>query len=387
MALASSSGVIMAFTFSLFIAPLTEEFQWSRATISLGFSAAALATALAAPAMGRLFDRFGAKRMLLCVVTIFAGCVSLLAVTPAIVPVFILLYALAGVAGAGHSPIAYVKVISGWFDSRRGLALGLAMSGVGIGAVALPQFARLLIDRFGWREAYAGLGVVIVAISLPAIALLIREPIARASIGSIPPPLQGATMQEALRDRRFLRIAAFVTLLTLVGNGTIVHAVPLLISYGYSPAAAGYMLGALGVSSLLGRLLCGLFLDRMFGPYVAAGIACIALTGVLLLWSGAPSPAPLLGLVCLGLSLGAETDVMSYLVSRYFGLKCFGALVGSCYAIFSMSAAIGAPLMGLSFDLTRSYESALAGFVVALLLATVLVLRLGPYAYPPPRHP
>lgn len=384
-ALATSSGVVMAFTFSLFIEPLTAEFHWTRATVSLGFSAAALATALAAPAMGRLFDRLGAKRTLLYVIAIYAGCVALLATIPPVAAVFIMLYALTGVAGAGHSPIAYVKVISGWFDARRGLALGVAMSGVGIGAVVLPQIARLMIDRLGWRGAYVGLGLVIVGVGLPAVALLVREPMARAVALNAPAlggTLQGASLREAIRDARFLRIAAFVILLTLVGNGTIVHAVPLLTSHGYAPQEAGYMLGALGVSSLLGRLVCGYVLDRFFGPRVAAGIACIALAGVVLLWSGASAPAPVLGLVCLGFSLGAETDVMSYLVSRYFGLRCFGELIGCLYAIFSMSAAVGAPLMGLSFDATRSYETALAGFVVALMVAAVAVLRLGPYTFP-----
>jgi MFS family permease len=393
LALATSSGVIMAFTFSLFIEPLAAEFHWSRATISLGFSAAGLSTALAAPVMGRLFDRFGAKRTLLYVVPLYAFCVSLLAAIPPLAIAFVLFFALTGLAGAGHSPIAYVKVVSGWFDSRRGLALGLAMSGVGVGAVVMPQIARLLIDHVGWRVAYAGLGLVILGIGLPAVALLVREPMDRIGDGGasvnapvVSRPAQGASLREAMRDVHFLKIATFVTLLTLVGNGTIVHAVPLLMSHGYVREAAGYMLGALGVSSLLGRLLCGYVLDRVFAPFVAAGIACLGLAGVLLLWSGAPAPAPVLGLVCLGFSLGAETDVMSYLVSRYFGLRAFGELIGSLYAIFSVSAAVGAPLMGLSFDVTGSYQAALAGFVVALLVAAAMVLRLGPYRFPPPPH-
>lgn len=385
LALATSSGVIMAFTFSLFIEPLTVEFGWTRATVSLGFSMAALLTAAAAPLLGRLLDRIGARRTLLYAVPAYALCVALLAATPPQAGVFFLLFALAGLVGAGHSPIAYVSLVSGWFDARRGLALGLAMSGIGIGAALMPQLAGFIIERHGWRAAYVGLGATIFVVGLPAVMLLLREapsPPVPAHASTASPRATAGSKRTVLRDPRFLTLAAFVFLLTVAVNGCTVHAVPLLVAHGYTRLEATSVLGALGVASLCGRLLCGYALDRVFAPWLACATAGLALCGTLLLGAGLPPAGAALALVLLGFALGAETDLMSYLTSRYFEREHFGATIGWLYAVFGIAAATGAPLMGASFDATGSYGSGLAALGAGLAIAALAVLRLGPYAYP-----
>jgi MFS family permease len=385
LALATSSGVIMAFTFSLFIEPLSTEFGWSRATVSLGFSMAALLTAAAAPLLGRLLDRVGARRTLMYAVPAYALCVALLAATPAQAGVFLGLFALAGIAGAGHSPIAYVTLVSAWFDARRGLALGLAMSGIGIGAALMPQLAGFIIERLGWRAAYVALGATIFLVGLPAVVLLLREAPATVTAAPAAPVAQGAVgaRTSLLRDARFLTLAAFIFLLTVAVNGCTVHAVPLLVAHGYTRLEATSVLGALGVASLGGRLLCGYALDHVFAPWLAAATAGLALCGTLLLGAGPPPAGAALGLVLLGFALGAETDLMSYLTSRYFERERFGESIGLLYAVFGIAAATGAPLMGASFDATGSYGAALGWLGAGLAIAALAVLRLGPYAYPP----
>lgn len=386
LALATSSGVIMAFTFSLFIEPLTVEFGWSRATVSLGFSMAALLTAAAAPLLGRLLDRIGARRTLLYAVPAYAACVAALAVTPPQAGVFFLLFALTGLAGAGHSPIAYVSLVSGWFDARRGLALGLAMAGIGIGAALMPQLAGFIIERHGWRAAYVGLGATILVVGLPAVMVLLREapspPVPAHAARASPRATAGST-RTVLCDPRFLTLAAFVFLLTVAVNGCTVHAVPLLVAHGYTRLQATSLLGALGVASLCGRLLCGYALDRVFAPWLACATAGLALCGTLLLGAGLPPAGAALAVALLGFALGAETDLMSYLTSRYFEREHFGATIGWLYAVFGIAAATGAPLMGASFDATGSYGAGLAGLGAGLAIAALAVLRLGPYAYPP----
>src|SRR5439155_25725626 len=89
---------------------------------------------------------------------------------------FNLLFGVAEAASSIQSRIGYAKAISAWFDRRRGLALGIAMSGVGLGGFIMPQLAQALIDRVGWRGAYPSLGLLTLAIAFPQVALWIREP-------------------------------------------------------------------------------------------------------------------------------------------------------------------------------------------------------------------
>lgn len=385
LALTTSAGAVMAFTFSLFIAPLTQEFQWSRATISLGFSTMTLTLALAAPFIGRLLDRHGIRRTLMWIIPLFSLSIAAMALTPASVPIYLLLFALAGVFGAGHSPIPYIKVVSQWFDRQRGLALGLTMTGIGLGGLLLAQLVRLLLEQFGWRAGFLGLGVAIMVIAFPAVVALVREPVQDRPVpggtATTLEPEPGATAAQAVRDFRFWAILVFVFFLTMTLNGVAAHAVPLLVSQGLGAGTAASMLAALALSSLVGRLLTGYILDRVFAPYVAAFICALALLGIALLASGVSAVTAALGLACLGFSLGAETDAMGYLVSRYFGLRRFGELIGYTFATFSLASAVGVPLMGLSFDRTQSYTTALAVFGVGLVISILAIARLGPYTF------
>jgi len=383
LALATSAGAVIVFALSLFIAPLANEFQWSRTTISLGFAAMTLTLAVAAPFAGRVFDRFGVRRTLLVVIPLFALSVASFSLLSNSVPAFVLMFGVAGVLGAFQSPIPYVKVVSEWFDNRRGLALGIMMTGIGLGGAILTQTARILIERDGWRTAFMGLGAVIFLLGFTAVLLLVREPEgSRTASGrkASTQHLPGATVSEALRDHRFWFTLLFVFCLGMTVNGIAANATPLLISKGISASTAGSMLAVLALSSLLGRLITGFLLDRLFAPTVAAGICVLALLGMALLWTGGTAPA-LLGLFCVGFALGAETDAMSYMMSRYFGLRSFGELVGYMFGAFSLAPAISMPFMGLSFDATQSYGTALAGFAAGVVVAIIAVLRLGPYTY------
>src|SRR5262249_3196910 len=127
------------------------------------------------------------------------------------------------------------------------------------------------------------------------------------------------------------------------------------------------------------RVGAGYLLDRFFAPYVAIGFFCGFALGIFLLWSGAVGGLVFIAVALVGLGLGAEVDLMAYMVSRYFGLRAFGEIYSYAFAAFTLGAVIGPLLMGVSFDSTGSYGSVLAGFVVATLMAAGLMTQLGPY--------
>lgn len=379
-----AQGPMIIFTLGLFIAPISDEFGWDRANISLAGGAAGLCSALTVPFVGVLMDRWGVRLVLMPTIVAFGASVALIAASPNFLPAFLAFYAIAGIAGAGQGPLGYAKSIASWFDDKRGLALGLTMAGIGIGAAVMPQYTQFLIGTFGWRAAYLGLGAVIIAVALPSVFFFVRDPQgASASFGPTDrrafQGIPGQEVSEALRDFRFWLLATVLLIVSVVTNGVVVHTVPILTDHGYAPNQAAALMIAVGLSTMAGRLLSGYLLDNIFAPYVAALFFLLPSFGLFFLGS---ATYPIIGIISIGLASGTEVDMIAFLTSRYFGLRRFGQLYGFLFAIFTAGPAIGPYVLGLSFVRFHSYAPALMLFSLALAAASILVLCLGPYKYP-----
>jgi predicted MFS family arabinose efflux permease len=380
-----AQGPVILYTLGLFIKPLNQEFGWDRASISAAGGIAAIFSAITVPFVGSLIDRWGVRTVLLPIVVLCASSVALIALTPKSVVVFMLLFAITGVLGSGQGPLGYAKCVSAWFDDRRGLALGITMSGIGLGAALIPQYTQFLIGNLGWRAAYAGLGLLTLIVAFPAVFLFIREPTrAKTAVAQSPsspsedrPP--DLEVREVLGGRRFWLIACALLLVSTVTQGLVVHTVPLLTDNGYSTEAAATLMIAVGLSTMAGRLLSGYLVDRIFAPFVAAFFFLLPCLGIYLLVS---TISPVVGIISLGLASGTEIDMIGFLTSRYFGMKRFGQLYGYLFASFVVGSAVGPYMMGLAFERLHSYEPALWTFSAFMLLASGAILSLGAYRYP-----
>jgi MFS family permease len=153
----------------------------------------------------------------------------------------------------------------------------------------------------------------------------------------------------------------------------------MLTDRGFSAQSAALVASLPAGAGLIGKVGVGYLLDRCFAPYVAVCFYCGFALGLLLLWSGMTGGAVLMAVVLVGLGLGAELDVMPYVVSRYFGLRAFGEIYSYTFALFTLGGVVGPPLMGAGFDATGSYRLVLGTFVIAALTAAGLMTRLGPY--------
>ncbi|MGH9255166.1 MAG: MFS transporter [Vicinamibacterales bacterium] len=380
-----ANGPIVFFTFGLFLGPITAEFGWDRATFSSSLLVGHTLAAVAYPFMGRAIDRHGIRRITLTFIPLFALSTAAISLTPPSPVVFIGLAGLCGLISTGQAPPAYAKAVTAWFDERRGLALGIAMAGIGIGATVVPQFARWAIDAYGWRAAYVALGALTVAVAFPAVALFVREPPAARIDHEGRTAQPGLSVSESVRSSAFWLLAAAVLLVVTTINGIVGHLVPMLIDRGIDVGRATATLSAVGLSTIAGRLAAGYFLDRFFAPRVAAILFLLPLVAISLLLTGAGGAAPVLAAVSLGFGLGAEVDVIGFLVSRYFGLRSYGEVYGYLFAIFTLGTGFGPVLMAICFDMTRSYNVALTGLAVALVCASLLVSRLGAYRFPAQR--
>jgi len=377
------NGPIMQFTFGVFLLPVTKAFGWERSTTSLALVIGLTMTALFVPVAGRLIDRFGIRAVTLPAIVLFAAATASLALFADTPAKFMIIYALMGIAAAGQTPLPYAKAISAWFDDKRGLALGVAMAGVGLGAALVPQYAQALLTAFGWKGAYLGLAALTLVVGLTAVSLAVREPDQmRPVAGTTAVALPGATGREALRSGVFWKLALAFFAVALATNGTIAHVVPLLVDRGIAPGVATTAMAFAGAALIGGRLLAGYLLDRIFAPYVAAFFFAIPLIGIGMLLANLPPQYAALSVVLVGLGLGAEVDLIAFLLSRYLGLKSFGELYGYLFAAFMLGSGAGPYIMGLAFDKTGGYATALSALCVALLAACALMMSLGRYVYP-----
>ena len=394
--LASGWAAIGVFSFGAFIKPLEAEFGWQRGEITLALVALNLTGIVMAPLLGMVVDRHGVRKILLPSCVMFGLLVSSLYLLTNSLFHFYFVWFLVAVLGCATSPVSYSKVIVRWFDRRRGLALGIALAGVGLGAALMPTLAQAVITNYGWREAYLAIGGVVLLISLPVLIALLRDTpeqvclhpdgdTAEARAARDDGSLLGYVLHEAVRRRTFWLMVAIFFLVGLFITSLIVHLIPLLIERGVSPGKAATAQALLGLSLIFGRVFAGYLMDRFFAPYVSVVFLIGPAFGLAILAGGASGTGAYVAVVLRELALGAEFDVMSFLTSRYLGLRSFGLLFGFFYAALTLGAAIGPVLMGYSHDLTGEYNIMLWVMSGVAVVAVVLTAILGPYPELPRR--
>jgi MFS family permease len=383
---------IVVFSFAVFLKPLIQEFHASRGAVSLAFTLHATMTAFSVPFAGRLVDRFGPRKIILASACA-AGLLLLLAnFCSGNIWQLYLFYAAVGVASCGVAPVSYSDVISHWFDRHRGLALGFMMAGLGTGALIMPSAAHYLISRFGWRMAFGFSGAAILLINVPLLIRFLKErpePMGLFPDGDTYTSTRsdasdadsGLSFREAWHTPTlWLLLSAFVLVAGSL-SGCFTHIAAVLVDRGVTARTAAFATSVFGAGLLVGRVGSGYLMDRFFAPRVAAVIFGCAAAGMGLLRIAGAQGAAFAAAFAIGLGLGAEVDIMAYLISRYFGLRCFGAIYGFIFSCFGLSAGLGAYFMGAAFDATGSYALPLTLFSIATLVGTALMLRLGPYQY------
>lgn len=388
-ALFLSTGTIVILSFGVFLNPLIQYFEASRGAVSVAYTLHGLVGAACTPLIGRLIDRVGPRRVILVGTTLFGSTLlgSLLITSTNIAHLYALFVTLGLLTGC-TSPPPYGVVVSRWFDRRRGLALGLLAVGLGTGAMVIPALATRLIAAFGWQIAYATLGGATLLLALPVIAVFLKDdPRAHGSWpDGIEPqtedhaPLAGLTWAEIRRERTFWLLVLAFFLAGMGLFGCIGHMAALLLDRGGTREAATAASSLVGFALLVGRLGVGYLLDRLFAARLAGLVFVGAALGMVLLIAGNVGVAPLAAFL-LGAAMGAEVDFIAYMMSRYFGLRALGTANGFGFSSFALGGSLGVLLMGVGFDKTGAYIAPIAALVLAMIVAAVIMARLGPYRY------
>ncbi len=374
--LAFSVATLGLYSFGIFVRPLAAEFGWSRTQLSGAISVSIYGLAVSSPIWGLLLDRFGPRRIMLpsaVMLSVLLASLSLL--TPNLWHLYLVFGAMQICAG-GASPLGYSAVLTRRFDRRLGLALGLGLMGVGSGAALLPPLSQALLGEFGWRNAYAILGLITLVVTVPAMLVATRN--IRRPAGTRGGPLAASVMTLA-RTRPFVLMSLAFFLMGLASVGTITQLVPMMADRGADPAAAARVAALAGLAALVGRGGVGWVLDRIHAPHVFVGVALLGVLAFLLLGYGQSPATAYVAAILVGSVIGMEVDFISFMVRRYFDPAVFGSLYGIAFGVFNLGSGTGPVVLGGSFDRFGSYGPGLLVFAAIGAVAACLMLAMPRY--------
>ena len=365
---------MVPFTFSLFLVPLHSTFGWKREAISRAFGIAALTVALVSPLIGSLLDRLPPRRVILPCIAIFSAAMASFSLLHGTLLQYYGTYFVLGIVGNGTAQLAYSRAVLSWFRQRRGLAIGLMLTGSGAGSIILPMLAQHVITAHGWRAAYAVLGATALA-GLPLTALfMLNRP---ASQMQQPGRAEFPHATRTGSHRTFWLIALPTLLVALSMNALIAHLSALLTSRGISAASAAVTLSIYGASAIAGRLLTGFLLDRISAPNVSCAVLVIASLGVFVEAYANTPAAGWAGALLMGAGSGSEADVVPYMIAMYFDRRRSSTLYGLTWTAYAIGGAIGPVLLGHAYDRSGTYAtSAIVALGVPCALAAAMQLLL-----------
>ncbi len=390
--MALSYAMFTVFAFGTFVRPLESEFGWQRGEMSFALTMTNIAVVVASPSIGLLIDRLGVRKVIIPSIILMGLMVASMTMLTGNIWQFYAMYLLIPIIGSGTLPQSYSRIIINWFNRKRGLALGISLSGFGVGATLIPAFAQFMIDNYGWRFAYFGFAVTIFCISLPMTIALIKEH--PKDIGQVADGIQnqsteeahdpalsdtGITLNNAISTRSFWLILTSFLLVGIAITSILAHLVPMLIDRGVSPEKAALCMSFLGIGLIFGRILGGMMMDYFFAPYVTAFFLLFLIGGIIILALGIANDYAILAAVFVGLATGSEISEIAYLCSRYFGLGSFCQIYGIMFAAFQIGSAFGPPILGVYFDHMGNYIGALWLLSGIATIGTILIALLGPY--------
>jgi OFA family oxalate/formate antiporter-like MFS transporter len=386
----SRQGAAVA-TLSIFVAPLTGEFGWSRTALSGAVSLGGVLAAIAAPWLGPLLDRHG-SRLVLCLAVLVTGTATMLLSLTSSLLVFYLLFCLARLSWAAPYDLGIYGAVNNWFVARRAFANSMATLSQMAGLVAMPLIAQLAIVHDGWRAGWLAIGATVLVIGfVPNWLLLVRRPEDLGLAPDRPVPRAGPapeaepafSRREAMRTPGFWLLLLYTVLVYPAQAGVSLHQAPHLIERGIDATVAAMIVSTFSLMSAVASAACALLPRRLPIRWPLALSAVIIAAGTLALAGVSSAAEGYLAGSLFGFGIGGLLTLLPIAWADYFGRANFGAVRSVALSAQVLAQAAGPLYSGALRDWTGSYQRPLQGFVVLSLLAAVAALA----AYRPRRRP
>jgi len=376
-------GFGIAYSFASFFLPLQAQFGANRGEISLVFSIAGALYFSLGLITGAIADRFGPRLVVGGGMALVALGILAASRAESLWQVFAG-YGLGVGIGVGAAYVPSVAALQRWFNRKRGLATGIAVAGIGVGTLAGPPLAKLLIDSFGWRGAWVGLALIALAAALFATMTLRRSPetYGLSPDGDATPPASagptpaasGDTLREAVGQPVFWLLFAACAIYAFALFTPFVHLVPYARDVGHGEAFGVTLIMLLGVGSTLGRFVFAGFADRI-GRRRMYAFSILGSCPVLLLWASTSHWLALVVFATLfGALYGGFVAMAPSVMADYFGTRAVGSILGAQYASVALGILVGPPAAGWIFDATQSYTLAIFASAGLALAAGLTVL-------------
>lgn len=382
----TSVSVAPLYAFGSMIVPLQEAFGWTRGEIQPAISFLFASSVISIQITGWLFKRYGIRLVTLCSLVALALAYALMTFNTGSIWQLYGGYALLAFAGLGTMQVTWTQLVNLWFDLNRGLALAIILSGTGLAALVLPPVLSWAIGQWGWRAGYWVLGLLPLLVTLPlslfwlsTAAPLVKQIAVAAGADVEAVKLPGMDLRQAARSRRFW-VCNFALLLAVTAMiGMVINTVPMLRDKGLSAAEAASVFSIYGVSLVLGRVVVGYLIDRLWAPGVAFVVLLTPAFGCLIFMTQSDMHILMLGSILVGLGAGAEMDIAAFLMARYFGMRDYARVYSLHMGVIGLGSTLAPFGFAILFARTGTYDSMLTYCVLAFPLCSVLLLTLGRY--------
>ncbi len=383
---------------SLFVTRITDEFGWSRGDLSLAAAVGYIVGALSLAVIGRLLDRHGYRRVVLVCVPglalVYLGAASI----EGSFTIYVILMVVAGIFGTGTGALSYTRPLIAAFDRQRGLALGVAASGISVTAIAMPPLLAYVIGAHGWRAGFIAMAIITLGIGLPlALWFIGRVKNERhvdtetLTLSELPEASEAERrapsipLRQAMQGKQFWLLVVALVAINIPGSGIVGQLAPLLSDQGLSDTATGLALSVYALGLMAGRLITGFALDRVPVARVAAAMTGVPAIGALILLVPEPHVAvALVAVALIGLQQGSELDLLAYFISRNFGFGHYSSIFGAIATAGALATASGIVLFGQVHDATGTYTIALMVGAFAFLVGAVAFFATSRVARPLP---
>lgn len=378
---AASLGMAFGFTINnylnnIFIPRLTEEFGWIKSSVAL-IGLPAILGIIVQPAAGRLADKFGVKTVALFgVICMPLSYLALSLMGGSLIEFFLINVVQVVLVASTTGAVVYSRLIAQNFERARGAALALAACSPSVAGGIIAPFLSAYIDEHGWRSGYVATAAMTGLAGILAILLIPRA--APAPAATLAGRQTSPSYRSIVANPAFKLIAfgiAFCSLSVVVQTSQM----KLIIEgMGVDSARASLMISLYAVGVIIGRLACGVALDRFPAHIVAATSLGLPGLGLAILALGTTDPIPLaVAVFLLGLSLGGEMDVVGYLIMRFFELRVYSTVLGIVVGTIAFSGALGSVLLSVSLKLTEGYAVFLLSSAGCAFLGSFLLGKLG----------
>lgn len=368
--LTTSPAVLAPICFGIFTPYFKDAFGWTEGHIGWGIAVMSISIMLGSLLSGPLIDRFGVRRLILVCIPLFGLAFACMGLQSGALWQYYLAWIIVPAFGIGLWPGSWAKATAGWFNARLGLAVAVAMLGVGLGATLVPLIIRYLATEYSWRIAYMGIGLGSILLTFPLAYFFVHEAPADKTQTVADTPVERLSWR-IFQDSRMVCLTVGFLALGWFSAQVIANLVPILIGNGVAREVAIFTMSGIGLGTMFGRVLCGWLLDRLPFHIIVPAFCVSAACAAFALLSGVSGGPVYVVVFVVGMMLGAEMDILGYAVQRLYGRARFATLFGLIYALFHLGGALGGLIMGQLHDATGGYTMGLTSSIAACIIAAI----------------